>query len=135
VRRRLRAAALLLAAALLPAGCAKQNAREATVAGPDGTQTVGIDVVNDAFRPWSVEARLDQPLVIRLRNRGFTAHTFTSWDAGVDVVLRPGDDRTVTIRAPDQPARWRFFCRYHDAGGMHGGVSFGQPPPGPLSPP
>jgi hypothetical protein len=53
--------ALLLAAVLLPTGCAKQNAREATAAGPDGTQTVGIDVVNDAFRPWSVEARLGEP--------------------------------------------------------------------------
>jgi plastocyanin len=125
---------VLLAAALLLAGCAKQNAREAAVAGPDGTQSLEVDVVNDAFRPWSVEAELGLPLVIRLRNKGVTAHTFTVWDVPVDVVLQPGERGTVTIRPPASSARWRFLCRFHDAGGMHGGVSFGRPPLGPLAP-
>jgi hypothetical protein len=42
---------VLLAAALPLAACAKQNAREAASVAADGTQSVTIDVVNDAFRP------------------------------------------------------------------------------------
>jgi plastocyanin len=134
VRRSRRVAALLLAAALLPTACAKQNAREAAaVAGR--TQSVTIDVVNDAFRPWVVKARLGRPLLVRLRNKGLTAHTFTVYDRDVDVVLRRGERRTVTIPPPTRPVTWRFVCRYHDAGGMHGGLVFGRPPPGRVGPP
>jgi hypothetical protein len=67
----------------------------------------------------------DQELVIRLRNKGLTAHTFTQYDTGTDVVLARGERRTVTIRPPDQATSWRFVCRFHDAGGMHGGLTFG----------
>jgi hypothetical protein len=40
--------------------------------------------------------------------QGLTAHTFTTYDGGVD---------------------------FHDAGGMHGGVVFSRPPPGRVGPP
>jgi plastocyanin len=83
----------------------------------------------------SVQARVGQPLVVRLHNKGVTAHTFTVYDAGVDVVLQPGQQRTVTVRAPAGATSWRFLCRYHDAGGMHGSLTFGNPPPSPLGPP
>jgi hypothetical protein len=46
---------------------------------------VRIDVVNDAFRPWMIQARLGEPLVVRLHNKGPTAHTFTVYDTGTDV--------------------------------------------------
>ena len=123
------------AAALLLAACAKQNAREAATAAPGGTQSVTIDVVNDAFRPWVIEAQLGQPLVVRLRNKGLTAHTFTVYDRGIDVVLDRGEQETVTIQPPTGSVTWRFLCRFHDAGGMHGGVSFGRPPAGRVGPP
>jgi hypothetical protein len=72
-----------------------------------------------------LEAELGQPLVIRLRNKGLTAHTFTQYDTGTDVVLARGERRTVTTRPPAQATSWRFVCRFHDAGGMHGGLTFG----------
>ena len=50
--RRLRAgAALAVAAALLLAACARQNAHGVATAAAGGTQSIDIDVVNDAFRP------------------------------------------------------------------------------------
>ena len=82
------------------------------------TQSVTIDVVNDAFR-----------------NKGLTAHTFTVYDRGIDVVLDRGEQETVTIQPPTGSVTWRFLCRFHDAGGMHGGVSFGRPPAGRVGPP
>jgi plastocyanin len=135
VGHRDRAARLLLAAAVLLSGCAKQNARETAAAGADGRQVVGIDAVNDAFRPWAVQARVGQPLVVRLHNNGVTAHTFTIYDIDMDVVLQPGQRRTVTIHPPGGSVSWRFLCRFHDAGGMHGSLTFGNPPPSPLGPP
>ena len=126
---------MLLAATLPLAACAKQNAREAASAAADGTQSVSIDVVNDAFRPWVIEAQLGRPLVVRLRNKGLTAHTFTVYDRGIDLVLERGEQGTVTIPPPTTSTSWRFVCRFHDAGGMHGGLTFGQPPPRRMAPP
>lgn len=82
-----------------------------------------------------LEAELGQPLVIRLRNKGLTAHTFTQYDTGTDVVLARGERRTVTIRPPAQATSWRFVCRFHDAGGMHGGLTFGRVGPERLAHP
>lgn len=65
-------------------------------------QSIEVDVVNDAFRPWVIQAELGQPLVIRLRNKGLTAHTFTQYDTGTDVVVARGERRTVTVRPPAQ---------------------------------
>jgi hypothetical protein len=41
----------------------------------------------------------------------------------------------VTIQPPAQAASWRFVCRFHDAGGMHGGLAFGRVGPEKLAPP
>ena len=134
--RRFRAgAALAVAAALLVAACARQNAHGVATAAAGGTQSIDIDVVNDAFRPWVIQARLGQPLVVRLHNKGLTAHTFTVFDTGTDVVLARGESRTVTVPSPVQATSFRFVCRFHDAGGMHGGISFGQTGPERLAPP
>ncbi|HEX8859154.1 MAG TPA: hypothetical protein VGC06_08725, partial [Actinomycetes bacterium] len=68
-------------------------------------------------------------------NNGVTAHTFTIYDIDMDVVLQPGQRRAVTIQPPGGSVSWRFLCRFHDAGGMHGSLTFGNPPPSPLGPP
>jgi hypothetical protein len=70
-----------------------------------------------------------------VRNKGFTSHTFTIYDSGVDVVLARGERRTVTIQPPTRPVSWPFLCRFHDAGGMRGGLTFGDPGPERLAPP
>jgi hypothetical protein len=83
--------------------CARQNAHGIAEAGPDGTQSIDVDVVNDAFRPWVIQAQLGRPLVIRLRNKGLAAHTFTQYNTGTDVVLAHDERRRVTI-LPPRPA-------------------------------
>jgi plastocyanin len=82
-----------------------------------------------------IQAQFGQPLVVRLHNKGLTAHTFTVFDTGTDVVLRRGESRTVTSPPPIQATSFRFVCRFHDAGGMHGGLSFGDQGPARLAPP
>jgi hypothetical protein len=76
-----------------------------------------------------------RPVVARLHNNGVTAHTFTIYDIGMDVVLQLGQRRTVTVQPPSGAVSWRFLCRFHDAGGMHGSLTLGNPPPSPLGPP
>lgn len=116
--------AALAVAVLLLAGClAKQNTRERAPAGEEGIQTVGIDLVNAAFAPRAIEARAGQPLVVELHNKGFTAHTFTSEELGVDVVVDRGQDRTITI-PPQGTGTYRFYCRFHQAEGIRGQISY-----------
>ncbi len=116
--------AAIAAMALVLTGCfAKQNTREEAPAGEQGTQEVGIDLVNAAFAPKAIEARAGQPLIVELHNKGFTAHTFTSEQLGVDVVLERGQDRTITI-SPQPAGTNRFYCRFHQGEGMRGQVSY-----------
>ncbi len=116
--------AAVAAVALALTGClAKQNTHERASAGEQGTQTVGIDLVNAAFAPKAIQARARQPLIIHLHNKGFTAHTFTSDQLGVDVVLQRGQDKTITI--PSQLAgAYRFYCRFHQGEGMEGQIGY-----------
>jgi len=109
------------------ASCAKQNARAATTRHDTGNQTVAIDLVDYAFRPQRVQATPGVPLAIQLRNKGFTADTFTIHDSNitVDVVLRPGQARTITVTPLPGPVSLRYLCRYHDPSGMHGQLTFG----------
>jgi hypothetical protein len=86
------------------------------------TQSVTIDVVNDAFRPWPIEAQLGQPLVVRLRNKGLTAHTFTVYDRRAGDGDDPAANRLGDLAGSSAASTMR--------GGMHGGVSLGRPPPG-----
>ena len=104
--------------------------REAATAAPGGTQSVTIDVVNDAFRPWVIEAQLGQPLVVRLRNKGLTAHTFTVYDRRAGDGEDPAANRLGDLAVPLPLPR----CGV----GMHGGVSFGRAgrtTVGPIEPP
>lgn len=126
VQTRVVAGGLVLSCVLALAGCAKQNTRETAAAGESGTQTVGIDLVNDAFRPSAIEAMAGQPLVLELSNEGWSRHTFTLPDseADVDVVLDAGASETITVDLPEGQGEVRFICRFHHAGGMRGQISY-----------
>ncbi len=119
-----RRVAAVAVCALLVSGClAKQNTRERAPLGEQGTQRVGVDLVNAAFAPKAIEARAGQPLIVELHNKGFTAHTFTLQDLHIDVVLDRGEDKTITI--PAQPAgTYPFYCRFHQAEGMRGHLGY-----------
>jgi plastocyanin len=109
---------------LLEEGCAKQNTREEAGAGEPGPQTVGVDLVNDAFRPQTIEAGAGRRLVLELNNKGLSEHTFTLPDRDVDVVLDRGQGKTVSVELPDGRGELRFVCRFHNASGMHGRIAY-----------
>lgn len=109
---------------LLEEGCAKQNTREEAGTGEPGPQTVGVDLVNDAFRPETIEADAGRKLVLELDNKGLSEHSFTLPDGDVDVVLDRGQAETVTIEVPDGRGELRFVCRFHSASGMRGRIAY-----------
>ena len=115
----------LLLAPLLLASCLPQQVGTRAARATGQGQAVTIDATNYAFRPAVVAARAGTPLLVTVRGRGYTSHTFTVSEQPVDVEVRPGAERTVTVRPPGEPGEVRFRCRYHPASGMEGRVSFG----------
>jgi hypothetical protein len=84
---------------------------------------VTIDVVNDAFRPWVIEAQLGQPLVVRLRNKGLTAHTFTVYDRRAGDGDDPAANRLGDLAVPMPLPRCGVGCTaaFRSAGPRPGG--------------
>jgi plastocyanin len=71
------------------------------------------------FKPQEINARPGQPVTLRIVNEGKVPHTFTIKALGVDVELRPGEERTVTFTPTGEG---EFVCRFHEAQGMKGRV-------------
>jgi len=114
---------LALGLALTTSACADQHDR-ATAEVKGDEQTVTVELVDDAFRPITVGAKGGLPIRLRLSNRGIQHHTFTDESAGIDVEVAPGKSETVTVPALPAGANRFFLCRFHEASGMKGKISF-----------
>lgn len=79
---------------------------------------VEISVVDDRFTPATVEVG-EGSSTVAIENTDEWEHTFTLDEAGVDVVLEPGDRREVALEAPAEGAV-TFYCRFHRDVGMEG---------------
>ena len=108
-----------LVAALAWTGCGKQHGSETAQMGPGGEQTITVDAHDMAFRPKTISVEPHGEVVVTVRNTGKLSHTFTTDTPAGDVVLEPGDSRTVRLPA-DAPVQ--FFCRFHEASGMRGSI-------------
>ncbi len=108
-----------LAGALTWTGCGKQHGSEKAQVGPGGEQTITVDAHDIAYRPKTVGVEPHGEVVVTVRNRGKLSHTFTTDTPAGDVVLEPGDSRTVRFPT-GSPVR--FFCRFHEASGMRGTI-------------
>ena len=119
--RRRPAFILLLAFLAAAAGCGKQHGAEEAELVPGGTdQAITVDAHDQAFRPQTITVEPHGELVVTVNNRGRQRHTFTAADIpGIDVVLEPGDTKTVRLPTAGQVS---FFCRFHEASGMRGVV-------------
>jgi plastocyanin len=71
------------------------------------------------FHPQEIKAQPGQPVTLSIKNDGKVSHTFTIKALGVDVELRPGEERTVTFTPTGEV---EFVCRFHEARGMKGRV-------------
>ena len=111
------AALLAVALTLAWTGCGNQHGSETARVGPGGEQTIDIDAHDMAFRPKSITVEPHGEVEVTVENTGRSAHTFTTETPAGDLVLQPGDRRTVRLPAG---APVRFFCRFHEASGMRG---------------
>ncbi len=112
-------ALLPLTAVLAASGCGKQHGSEQARLGPSGEQTITVDAHDMAFRPKTIGVDPHGEVVVTVRNTGKLRHTFTTDTPPRDVVLEPGESRTVRLPA-DAPVH--FFCRFHEASGMRGSI-------------
>jgi plastocyanin len=120
VSPKLRGLALLVAlASVAGTACGRQHGSERARLEPNGEQTINVDAHDMAFRPKTITVEPHGEVVVTVRNTGKLSHTFTTDTPAGDVVLEPGDSRTVRFPAE---APLRFFCRFHEASGMRGAI-------------
>ncbi|HEX2041585.1 MAG TPA: cupredoxin domain-containing protein [Acidimicrobiales bacterium] len=115
----MRAVLLIVAAVLASTGCGRQHGSEQARLEPNGEQTITVDAHDMAFRPKTIGVEPHGEVVVTVRNTGRLSHTFTTYAPAGDVVLAPGDTRTVRLPAN---APVHFFCRFHEASGMRGSI-------------
>jgi plastocyanin len=90
-----------------------------------GQSDVEVEVDDFYFGPTVLEGEPGQTLTVTLFNEGDASHTFTIDELNVDEELQPGDeDVTADVTFPDSGALV-FYCRFHESGGMLGGLSVG----------
>lgn len=90
-----------------------------------GSSEAEIELDDFYFGPTVLEGEAGQQLTVTLFNEGEAPHTFTVDELEIDEELEPGtSDVTVDVTFPDSGAL-AFYCRFHESGGMVGGLSVG----------
>jgi plastocyanin len=89
--------------------------------GGHGRGPVELQARNFAFIPNSVVVH-GASATIRVTNDGVSEHSFTIDDPPVDVVVKPGQTRTVRL-SPGGSDLLEFYCRFHQNYGMQGTIS------------
>ncbi len=123
--------ALWFVLAVLAVSCRSPESSEEAHPEGEGLKAT-VETLDFRFSPRTVEMETGQRLTVTVRNGGRVAHTFTAEDPAVDVVVEPGQERTVDL-VPG--GRVSFFCRFHQSNGMQGALCpRGEPCPAPLFP-
>lgn len=81
---------------------------------------IDIEQDNFYFAPTFIKAPAGKTLTVKIHNEGSTSHTFTIDSQHIDVVLTPGEQKTVQVTMPSGGAPLVFFCRFHQSLGMQG---------------
>ena len=90
--------------------------------GREGTGVVQLGARNFGYVPDSIVVH-DSSVTIRFTNDGYSAHTFTVDNEDLDVVVQPGQTRTIRLTAGASDLV-EFYCRFHQNYGMRGTVVF-----------
>jgi plastocyanin len=90
--------------------------------GSHGTGPIELQARNFAFVPSSVVVH-GSSVTIRITNDGVSEHSFTTDDPPLDIVVQPGQTRTVRVSSRGSPLL-EFYCRFHQNYGMQGTISF-----------
>lgn len=89
-----------------------------------GMPGVQIEADNFYFEPSIVKGSPGQRLTVTVKNVSSTEHTFTVTSPNVNKELGAGKSATVSLTLPAS-GTISFFCEYHKALGMAGGLQAG----------
>ncbi|RLL43886.1 cupredoxin domain-containing protein [Oceanobacillus piezotolerans] len=80
-----------------------------------------VELNDDYFNPNAITISKGKTTRLLLKNAGQKEHTFTVKKLGIDVELRPGEEKTITVK-PQAIGTYQLICRYHQQEGMVGEV-------------
>ncbi|HET7577950.1 MAG TPA: cupredoxin domain-containing protein [Bacillales bacterium] len=84
-------------------------------------KAIEIELNEDYFHPKIITLLHNQPTTLVLKNKGKEEHTFTVKRLSIDVEVKPGKTKSITVQ-PKKPGTYRLFCSYHKKEGMVGKV-------------
>jgi plastocyanin len=94
-----------------------------------GKTEVEIEADDYYFAPTTLLGTPGQHLQLTIENESGTLHNFSLPEQRLDVDVPPKGKKTVEVVFPASGSV-RFFCKIHDALGMHGGLHLASPSQG-----
>lgn len=152
MRVEFRLLAVLFAGGLMVTACSKSTTTTGggggDSAGGGGTITVGGEIANDHgtkdvagqsatqlelddfyFSPTVLKGTPGDKLSIDLKNESGTLHNFSIDEQGMSQDVQPNSAQNVSVTFPDS-GELSFYCKYHAASGMVGGLEVSGGAPG-----
>jgi heme/copper-type cytochrome/quinol oxidase subunit 2 len=104
---------VLLSTLFLLAGCASQTALP--------PQNVALLAEDIAFNEQEIKANLNQPIELKLTNKGVIDHAFVIDGLVEPQTIKPNAEQTFTF-TPSQIGQFKYYCSIpgHDVAGMNG---------------
>lgn len=93
-----------------------------------GKTSVELEADDSYFAPTWLSGTPGQPLELVVENETGTLHNFSLAEQHIDVDLPPHGQSRVTLLFPTTGSA-RFFCKIHEALGMHGALRVSSVPP------
>jgi plastocyanin len=84
-------------------------------------KSVEVVLNDDSFNPKEITIPNGTTTTLVLKNKGVKDHTFTVKELGIDVEVKPGEEKTITVE-PKQSGTYELICRFHYQQGMVGKV-------------
>jgi plastocyanin len=84
-------------------------------------KAIEVDLNDDNFNPKVITIPNGKTTMLTLKNKGVKEHTFTVEKLGIDVDLKPGTVKSITVK-PQQPGTYELICRFHFREGMVGQI-------------
>lgn len=87
----------------------------------DSVKEIVVELNDDYFNPDEITISKGETTNIILKNVGVKEHTFTVEKLRIDEEIKPGEEKTITIK-PKKSRTYELICRYHQNEGMIGKV-------------
>lgn len=84
-------------------------------------KSIEVELNDDFFNPKEITIPNGTMTTLILKNKGVKDHTFTVKELGIDVEVKPGEEKTISVE-PKQPGTYELICRLHYQQGMVGKV-------------